>query len=101
MPTWRWSAGARRLRIFFSRQPAHHAGSDPWAARRPEYEIRAELVGKVADVCAELDLRHGNKPGTPERALMIRCVKGGEAVTSKTPFTEPIGKLDTAERGSA
>jgi hypothetical protein len=35
-------------------------------------------------------------------ALTIGCVKGGEAinvVTSKTPFTEPIGKSDTAEWG--
>ncbi len=34
-------------------------------------------------------------PGDPQ--LTIGCVKGGEAinmVTSKTPFTRPIGKLD-------
>jgi hypothetical protein len=32
-------------------------------------------------------------------ALTIGCVKGGEAinvVTSKTPFTQPIGQSDTA-----
>jgi len=37
-------------------------------------------------------------PGDP--ALTIGCVKGGEAinvVTSKTPFTQPIGKSETAE----
>jgi hypothetical protein len=45
--------------------------------------------------------RHSHRfliPGDP--ALTIGCVKGGEAinvVTSKTPFTQPIGKSDTAE----
>jgi hypothetical protein len=37
-------------------------------------------------------------PGDP--ALTIGCVKGGEAidvVTSRTPFTQPIGQSDTAE----
>ena len=44
--------------------------------------------------------RHSHRfliPGGP--ALTIGCVKGGEAinvVTSKTPFTQPIGKSDTA-----
>jgi hypothetical protein len=47
--------------------------------------------------------RHSHRfliPGDP--ALAIGCVKGGEAinvVTSKTPFTQPIGKSDTAEWG--
>src|SRR5258707_9346472 len=39
-------------------------------------------------------------PGDP--ALTIGCVKGGEAinvVTSKMPFSRPIGKSDTAEWG--
>jgi hypothetical protein len=44
--------------------------------------------------------RHSHRfltPGDP--ALTIGCVKGGEAinvVTSKTPFTQPIGQSDTA-----
>lgn len=38
-------------------------------------------------------------PDDPE--LTIGCVKGGEAisaVTSKTPFTRPVGRSDTAEQ---
>ncbi len=35
----------------------------------PEAEIRAELVAKIADVCAQIDQVHGNTPGTSERAV--------------------------------
>ena len=47
-----------------------------------------------------MEQRHSHRfliPGDPQ--LTIGCVKGGEAinvVTSKTPFTQPIGQSDTA-----
>jgi hypothetical protein len=34
-----------------------------------ESQIRAELVGKIANVCNELDRRYGNDPGRAERGL--------------------------------
>jgi hypothetical protein len=67
----------------------------------------------VVIVVVRSDVRSGAKLRRPtassssssilgDPALTIGCVKGGEAinvVTSKTPFTEPIGKSDTAEWG--
>jgi hypothetical protein len=64
---------------------------------------------REARLSSELSSAHGAKQRHPHRflipgdpALTIGCVKGGEAinvVTSKMPFTRPIGKSDTAEWG--
>ncbi len=35
----------------------------------PASVIRAELVGKIANACAQIDKVHGNPPGTCERAV--------------------------------
>ena len=46
-----------------------------WCAKyskplRPDLEVRAELRGKIRNICNELDARYGNAvPGTAERGL--------------------------------
>jgi len=60
----------------------------------------------VVIVVVRTVVTHGSKQRHPrflipgDAALTVGCIKGGEAinvVTSKTPFTQPIGKSDTAE----